>query len=148
MDPHELDLTSHNERFGEDSARVDDRGAWEELRLQWLGRKDGVVRKLMSRLKDIPPQHKREFGRQVNELKVRVEARLAELDESLANREREEAKQSAAVDVTLPGREPKLGSIHPVNLVIAEIVQIFSQRLPLAPHRPDRAARRRDCRRL
>jgi len=127
LDPPELDLTSYHERFGEDSARVDDRGAWEELRLQWLGRKDGVVRQLLARLRDIPPEDKREFGKQVNELKERVEARLAELNESLANRERGEAKQAAAVDVTLPGREPDLGSIHPVNLVISDIVEIFSR---------------------
>ncbi|MGB5882015.1 MAG: phenylalanine--tRNA ligase subunit alpha, partial [Thermoanaerobaculia bacterium] len=34
--------------------------------------------------------------------------------------------RSAAVDVTLPGRRPAIGSIHPVNLVIEEIVEIFA----------------------
>ncbi|MGB5815077.1 MAG: phenylalanine--tRNA ligase subunit alpha, partial [Thermoanaerobaculia bacterium] len=50
----------------------------------------------------------------------------AEVDERLRAGERSRAQRSAAVDVTLPGRRPAIGSIHPVNLVIEEIVEIFA----------------------
>jgi phenylalanyl-tRNA synthetase alpha chain len=60
-------------------------------------------------------------------LKETVERRLSEMDEALAAKEREAVRRSAAVDVTLPGRQPSLGSIHPVTLVIRDMEQIFGE---------------------
>ena len=39
----------------------------------------------------------------------------------------EAARRAAAVDVTLPGRRPLLGSLHPVTLVIREMEEIFAE---------------------
>ncbi|MGB5392420.1 MAG: phenylalanine--tRNA ligase subunit alpha, partial [Thermoanaerobaculia bacterium] len=69
---------------------------------------------------------KKDFGQIVNQLKELVEERLASLDEELTEQERLQAERSAAVDVTLPGRQPVLGSVHPVNLVTQKIVEIFT----------------------
>ncbi|MGB5478552.1 MAG: phenylalanine--tRNA ligase subunit alpha, partial [Thermoanaerobaculia bacterium] len=77
-------------------------------------------------LKDVPPAEKKDFGQIVNQLKELVEERLASLDEELTEQERLQAERSAAVDVTLPGRQPVLGSVHPVNLVTQKIVEIFT----------------------
>jgi phenylalanyl-tRNA synthetase alpha chain len=76
-------------------------------------------------LRDVPAQEKRTYGQGVNTLKERVESRLAELDESLRSLERRRHEAAAAVDVTLPGRAPRLGSLHPVSIVTQEIVEIF-----------------------
>jgi len=83
------------------------------------------VRSLLGQLKSVPKEEKREYGQGVNRLKIAVEARLAELDEEVGRAERSVAQAAAAVDVTLPGRHPHLGTIHPVNLVTQQIVDIF-----------------------
>jgi phenylalanyl-tRNA synthetase alpha chain len=114
-------------RFEEESSRVADRAAWEDLRLRWIGRKQGVVRSLLSRTGEVPPEDRRAYGQAVNTLKERVEARLAEIDEALAAREREAVRRSAAVDVTLPGRRPVAGSLHPITRVFREMEQIFAE---------------------
>ncbi|HSM52524.1 MAG TPA: phenylalanine--tRNA ligase subunit alpha, partial [Thermoanaerobaculia bacterium] len=68
---------------------------------------------------------KRAFGQAVNRLKQRVEEALDEADRRLAEAERAAARRAAAVDATLPGRRPLLGSIHPVTQIAREIEEIF-----------------------
>ena len=114
-------------RFDEAAAGVADRDAYERLRLEWLGRKKGRVRSLLAALRDQPPEKRREFGQAVNELKTKVEERLAEIDRRLAEEEAGAARREAAVDVTLPGRRPELGTLHPVSRVGQEIVEIFAR---------------------
>ncbi|HEX2642982.1 MAG TPA: phenylalanine--tRNA ligase subunit alpha [Thermoanaerobaculia bacterium] len=104
---------------------VDGRPAWEELRLRWAGRKQGIVRTLLARLNEVEPAARRAYGQAVNSLKEHAERRLAELDETLTAREKEAARQRAAIDVTLPGRRPSVGSLHPVTLVNQEMEEIF-----------------------
>jgi phenylalanyl-tRNA synthetase alpha chain len=104
-----------------------DRAAWEALRVDWVGRKQGHVRDLLAAMKDVPADERRAYGAAVNTLKERVEARLAALGEALAGRERAAERRRAAVDVTLPGRRPALGSLHPVTRVIREMEEIFAE---------------------
>jgi phenylalanyl-tRNA synthetase alpha chain len=120
-------LGARFEAEAEAVGRAADRAGWEGLRLRWLGRKQGVVRDLLARLKEVPPAERPAWGQEVNRLKERVERRLAELDLELAAGERERARRSAAVDVTLPGRRPTVGSLHPVTLVVREMEQIFAE---------------------
>ena len=119
------ELTRRQEAFEAEATEVHDRQSWEELRVRWIGRKQGIVRSLLGQLKSVPKEEKREYGQGVNRLKIAVEARLAELDEEVGRAERSVAQAAAAVDVTLPGRHPHLGTIHPVNLVTQQIVDIF-----------------------
>jgi phenylalanyl-tRNA synthetase alpha chain len=113
--------------FEREAAAVTDRASWEQLRLRWLGRKQGLVRLLLARLQEIEPGERRAYGQAVNELKDAVEARLAALADELARKERDAEARQRRVDVTLPGRRPDLGSTHPVNLVTREIAEIFSR---------------------
>ncbi len=121
------DLVEVSRQFEREAGAVADRAAWEELRLRWVGRKQGLVRSLLARLGEVPQEERREFGQAVNTLKERVEKRLTELDAGLVAREREAARRTAAVDVTLPGRRPELGSLHPVTRVQREIEEIFAE---------------------
>ncbi|HEX9669973.1 MAG TPA: phenylalanine--tRNA ligase subunit alpha [Thermoanaerobaculia bacterium] len=121
------DLAELSARFEREADAVAERAAWEELRLRWAGRKQGLVRALLARLGEVPPDERRDFGQAVNALKERVEERLAELDERLTAGERAAARRAAAIDLTLPGRRPALGSLHPVTRVQREIEAIFAE---------------------
>ena len=118
-------IAEHLERFESEASGVADRTQWDELRLRWVGRKQGLLKDLLGRLKELPPEERRDFGRAVNQLKGTVEARLETLDAELSGAERADRHGAAAVDVTLPGRDPGFGSVHPTNLVVREIVEIF-----------------------
>ena len=115
------------QRFEREAAAVTSRDAWDALRLEWVGRKQGLLRSLMGRMKDIPPAERKDYGQGVNRLKVQVEERLDALQQEIAERERQARRASTRVDVTLPGRRPHLGSLHPVTLVAREIERIFAE---------------------
>ena len=129
--PPSAELEELARRFEAEAAEVaaapeeEARERWESLRLAWVGKKQGKVRALLSRMKDLPPAERKDFGQAVNTLKETVETRLEEIDAELTERERSAAQRAAAVDVTLPGRRPALGSLHPVTLVNRDMEEIF-----------------------
>jgi len=114
-------------RFHRQAAAVDSRPAYEALRLAWVGRKQGIVRSLLTRIKDVPAVEKRKFGQEVNRLRQAVEERLTTLETEIAEAETLRHQQAASIDVTLPGRRPRLGSLHPVTLVMREVETIFAE---------------------
>ncbi|RMH17576.1 MAG: phenylalanine--tRNA ligase subunit alpha [Acidobacteria bacterium] len=119
------DLEALHERLEREAGEVSDRAGWEALRLAWLGRKRGRLKALMGRMKEIPPAERRAYGQAVNRLKQAVEARL----EALAAALEDEAAAAArpALDVTLPGRRPRLGALHPVTRVSRAVEAIFTE---------------------
>ena len=121
------ELTTLGEEFDQVCAAVRDRAAWEALRVQWVGRKQGTLRSLLDDIKRVEPKDRRAYGEAVNRLKERVESRLAELDASLTAREQEAVEVRSALDVTLPGRRPALGSLHPITLVSRRLEEIFAE---------------------
>jgi phenylalanyl-tRNA synthetase alpha chain len=125
--PETPEVIALGERFARDASQVVDRKGWEELRLTWLGRKQGIVRTLLEGLKSVPPAARRARGEAVNHLKEEAERRVAALDAELAAEERRSALARSAVDVTLPGRRPPTGSLHPVTHVLREMEEIFAE---------------------
>ena len=57
-------IAEHLERFEQEASEVSDRAQWDELRLRWIGRKQGLVKELLSRLRDLPAEQ-REAWREI-----------------------------------------------------------------------------------
>jgi phenylalanyl-tRNA synthetase alpha chain len=77
------------------------------------------------RLKEVPPEDRKELGRAINEVResliASLESRRAAV-EAAAEAERLAAER---IDITLPGRAPARGNRHLVRRVWDEIVDIF-----------------------
>lgn len=120
-------VKQYEERFAQEIAAIDPRGGTAErlaaLKHAYTGRKSGVVAALMQRLAELPPDQRREFGREVNAFKARVETALAEREAALAAARR----PAGSVDVTLAGRRPLLGCRHPISLVRDQVQEIFTR---------------------
>ncbi len=87
----------------------------EALRVEFLGKK-GHLKSLLSRIKELPPEERREFGRQVNELKEEIEGLIAQ-------KARELAEQPRPTDLTRPGWPFLLGNVHPIRRVFDELIE-------------------------
>jgi phenylalanyl-tRNA synthetase alpha chain len=96
----------------------------EQLRVRYLGRQ-GVLTRLLRSLGSLPAAERPVVGAAANALKRDLEAWLAlRLDETReAERRQERARQR--LDLTLPGRRPPRGTLHPLTQVQDEIVRIF-----------------------
>ncbi len=95
----------------------------EAFRVRYLGQKNGLVTNLFKRIREVPPEDRRSTGQQLNALKKRAEARL---EEALAQA-RDEQTTHADIDLTLPGRRPLTGSIHPLTTTLHDITRIFER---------------------
>ena len=128
MDPTEAAriLDEQLERGRALIAAADTVGALEDAKTGVLGRKAPLAA-VQSSLGSMPNEAKKDIGRRTNEvfslLRAAIDERRAELEQSM-DAERLEADR---VDVTLPGRRLRSGSLHPLTIVESEIVDIFTR---------------------
>jgi phenylalanyl-tRNA synthetase alpha chain len=105
-----------------EAAGAADAAALEAVRLKYLGRK-GLVPELMTRIKDIEPGVRRDYGRTVNEFKDAVQAanaaRAAVIEEAAAS------QPAMGFDDSMPGEWRGLGTRHPISAITTRAVAIF-----------------------
>lgn len=95
----------------------------EAFRIKWLGTK-GLVKAIMSEMKNVPVEQKKEFGQILNEFKIFVETKFETLKENATGAA---GAGAAAIDLSLPGDPIAVGTRHPLNLVRNQIVSIFKR---------------------
>lgn len=105
-----------------DAADADALAAWYR---DVLGRK-GTLAEALRGLGTLPPEERRERGRQLNEVKTQLEAAFATRQEEVRAAALDSRLGSEDVDVTLPGRRPPVGNLHPIAAMIRETCDIFA----------------------
>lgn len=95
-----------------------------DIRAKYIG-KSGEVTALLRGMKDIPADQRADFGKMVNVLKEEVAQMFSKKEEELKKKELAEKLNSESVDITLPGKVNKNGSIHPLNIVKNKIIDAF-----------------------
>ncbi len=98
--------------------------ALEELRIKYLGKKGALTRILRSMGK-LTPEERKEIGQHANEIRSGIEKFIEEKTEEVRKYQMAMKFQTETVDVTAPGRIPRLGAKHPVTLTIDEMTRIF-----------------------
>ena len=97
----------------------------EQVRVRFLGRQ-GVLTQLLRSLGTLAPDERPHVGAAANEAKRELEALLdARLPQALET-ERRALRARERLDLTLPGRRPPRGALHPLTRVHDEIVAIFA----------------------
>ncbi|MCG8567670.1 MAG: phenylalanine--tRNA ligase subunit alpha [Desulfobacterales bacterium] len=95
--------------------------ALEEVSIRFLGRK-GLLTGFLRNISSLPVEERPKAGKDANVLKNKLEAQIKEAQ---ANLKASQAGAAGAIDVTLPGRKPVRGSVHPVTRVMDELCDIF-----------------------
>ena len=106
-------------------AAVSDEAALENLRLAALGKK-GVISLKMRELGGMSPEERQSIGPVLNALKDEIDAALKAKKAALSDAVLNERLQAEWLDVTLPGRPRRMGTIHPVSQVMDELTAIFA----------------------
>jgi phenylalanyl-tRNA synthetase alpha chain len=102
-----------------------DESALEEVRLAALGKK-GEVSALMAGLGKMDPDARKAAGAALNVVKDEIDAALRARKAGLADAALDERLRTEWLDVTLPGRPRRVGTIHPVSQVMEELTAIFA----------------------
>ncbi|SMC27589.1 phenylalanyl-tRNA synthetase, alpha subunit [Desulfacinum hydrothermale DSM 13146] len=97
--------------------------ALDAVRVGFLGRK-GRLTALFKQLGTVAPEARPEAGRILNEAKAQLEQRLAE---AIERAKKEARRPKSRVDVTVPGRRPWTGHLHPITQTALDIAAIFNR---------------------
>ena len=92
----------------------------------FLGRK-GRMTALLRGLGQLPKEERPAVGETANRIKIALEGALQQRQEAIEQDDMERALAAEGIDVTVPGRRPTVGKLHPTTATMREIVDIFVQ---------------------
>jgi phenylalanyl-tRNA synthetase alpha chain len=119
------DLNTLKGKYLAGIAAAADEGALEEIRLAALGKK-GEISLMMRELGGMAPEARQAAGAQLNVLKDEIDAALRARKAGLADAALDARLAAEWLDVTLPARPRRVGTIHPVSQVMDEVTAIFA----------------------
>jgi phenylalanyl-tRNA synthetase alpha chain len=95
-----------------------------EVRTRHTGKKSALAsaKKLIGR---VAPENRAAFGQQVQAIESKITLALDETDSSLNEFVGVARLERERIDVTLPGRRPRRGHLHPITLLRQRIEDIF-----------------------
>lgn len=106
-------------------ADASDENGLEEIRVKAVGKK-GEIALQMRELGKMTPEERQVMGPKLNALKDEINSALSAKKAALADAALEERLRTEWLDVTLPGRGRRQGSIHPISQVTEEVSAIFA----------------------
>ncbi len=102
-----------------------DEATLEDLRVQAVGKK-GEVSLQMRELGRMTPEERQIAGPALNALKDEINSALSAKKAALADATLDARLRTEWLDVTLPGRPRRAGTIHPISQVSEEVTAIFA----------------------
>jgi len=105
--------------------QADTPDALEAARVEYLGRK-GQLTGVLRGMGSLPAEQRPAVGQRANEVRVRLEAAFGERLAAVEAGEEARKLEVERLDVTLPGRAPRIGRLHPLTRVLNEVREIFT----------------------
>lgn len=103
-----------------------DEASLSEWRITHLGRSSPLMQ-TFSAMGQIPKELRSAVGQRANQVKQALEAALAARTDELKQAALQRSLTAERVDITLPGRKPVLGRLHPTTQNLREIYHIFAE---------------------
>lgn len=104
--------------------RAQDSEALNEIRVKVLGKK-GSLTAILRGMGGLPAAERPVIGELANQIRREIESKLETFRRKFAAREQEAKLIKEELDIQLPGRIPRVGHNHPLQLVREEIEDIF-----------------------
>ena len=96
----------------------------ETLRVQYLGKK-GELTGILKQMGKLSAEERPAMGQLANQVRADIETALADKQKKLAEAMLAHKLEAETLDITLPGKKQKVGSMHPLTIVENEIREIF-----------------------
>ena len=113
------------ERTLEELKSANDSQSLDAVRVRVLGKKGeltGILRGMGQVAADMRPK----IGQWVNEAREKLEEAIGEAQKKIAERELEKRLENEKVDVTMPVEGRSAGSLHPMSIVLEQLLDIFT----------------------
>lgn len=98
----------------------------DHFRVQYLGKK-GELTEYLKTLGQLPPEERPAAGQKINDAKVLIQHLIEERTKALKAELIQAQLAAETLDITLPGRTPGIGSIHPISQTFEDLYEIFNR---------------------
>jgi len=113
------------EKALEEIRNASDLQALQELRVRYLGKKGEITQRLKS-LAQLPPDERREAGKEINQLKTEIDTAIGERREAIEQAQLQARLERESLDVTLPGVGVPTGGLHLLTKVTNKLLDVFN----------------------
>lgn len=105
-------------------AEAADGKAVEELRVKYLGKK-GEITAILKQMGSLSAEERPIMGQLANEVRADIESAIAEAAEKMKSAALEAQLKAETLDITMPAKKKAVGSLHPINKVANDLIDIF-----------------------
>ncbi|MBP1545963.1 MAG: phenylalanine--tRNA ligase subunit alpha [Oscillospiraceae bacterium] len=98
--------------------------AKEELRVKYLGKK-GELTAILKQMGGLSAEERPVIGQLANTVRAQIEEALSAKTEALRSEAAAKKMAEETIDVTLPGKAPRPGRLHPLTATLEEVKEIF-----------------------
>ncbi len=120
----ELELQNLEKEARQQLEVLSDSNGLEDFRIRYLGRK-GQFSTILRQLGTVATEERPRLGQLANTVKEQIEGLFAERYQAIHSADGVAGPTSSLTDLTLPGRIPVSGRLHPVTQVMQEVCAIF-----------------------
>lgn len=106
--------------------QADQDEALEAARVEFLGARQGRLKSIQKMLGRISKEDKPVAGKKLNEVKNRIQSSF-EASQTALSQGASERVRDPHVDPSLPGRQPRIGRLHPITQTIEELKDIMGR---------------------
>ncbi|RUO79243.1 phenylalanine--tRNA ligase subunit alpha [Pseudidiomarina taiwanensis] len=96
----------------------------DQVRVEYMGKKGRLTEQLKN-LGKLDPSERPAAGQAINEAKQKVQQLINARNDELKQAQLAQKLAAETIDVSLPGRSPAVGGLHPVSQTIARIQAFF-----------------------
>lgn len=108
----------------EELSKAGDLKALDDIRVRFLGKK-GEITAILKQMGKLSPEERPVIGQLANKVRADIEASISSAQESIKKHAAAAKMEMERIDVTLPGKAPRLGKAHPLNATLAEVEEVF-----------------------
>ena len=98
--------------------------AVDDVRVKYLGKK-GELTAILKQMGGLSPEERPIVGQLANKIRAEIEETLSETLAILKDKETEQRLAEETLDITMPGKKTAKGGLHPLSIVLDDMIDIF-----------------------
>lgn len=98
--------------------------AVDDVRVKYLGKK-GELTAILKQMGGLSPEERPIIGQLANKIRAEIEETLSETLGALKEKETEQRLAAETLDITMPGKKTAQGGLHPLSIVLEDMIDIF-----------------------
>ncbi len=105
-------------------AAAEDVKAVDELRVRYLGKK-GEITAILKQMGSLSAEERPKMGQLANEVRADIEGAIATALSEMNKKALELRLKKETLDISIPSKQAKVGSLHPLNSTLNKLIDIF-----------------------